>query len=413
MKSKTAHFALALLFVCLPTMGWAQTTTQTPTQDPAPKEAPAPTEVIVLVTGGKAAVRTLADKQAPAVLEPPMGQLLRIVGPRKAAFVPVEAPGGYPVWVYGSFLRPTAETGVLEVTANAVNQRQMPSSGQVSFPLDTRLHAGDRVRVIARNDANKPLAEDWVQVWSSADSYGWILESDISPVKTDGAKLWTDAIADLGARTATAKSQVREDGTDLPAGSTPTQQPQAVTTERIAQARLALDKADAQLANLRTTNNPDLSEVRAAYQMVVEANVSSDLTKRAEGGLAVVKAIEEANALASDLEAEKTRRLESLIARQRQLWEESRRRDPLGGRFYARGVLEIQARAGEAPHYVLRWGPELVCEVRCSSGKYDLALFASYELGLKGVLDYADETALLSERPVLEIGRIEVLSRRK
>jgi hypothetical protein len=62
---------------------------------------------------------------------------------------------------------------------------------------------------------------------------------------------------------------------------------------------------------------------------------------------------------------------------------------------------------------VLRWGPELVCEVRCSSGKYDLALFASYELGLKGVLDYADETALLSERPVLEIGRIEVLSRRK
>ena len=161
MKSKTAHFALALLFVCLPTMGWAQT----PTQDPAPKEAPAPTEVIVLVTGGKAAVRTLADKQAPAVLEPPMGQLLRIVGPRKAAFVPVEAPGGYPVWVYGSFLRPTAETGVLEVTANAVNQRPMPSSGQVSFPLDTRLHAGDRVRVIARNDANKPLAEDWVQVW--------------------------------------------------------------------------------------------------------------------------------------------------------------------------------------------------------------------------------------------------------
>ena len=227
------------------------------------------------------------------------------------------------------------------------------------------------------------------------------MESDISPVKTDGAKLWTDAIADLGARTATAKSQVREDGTDLPAGSTPTQQPQAVTTERIAQARLALDKADAQLANLRTTNNPDLSEVRAAYQMVVEANVSSDLTKRAEGGLAVVKAIEEANALASDLEAEKTRRLESLIARQRQLWEESRRRDPLGGRFDARGVLEIQARAGEAPHYVLRWGPELVCEVRCSSGKYDLALFASYELGLKGVLDYADETALLSERPVL------------
>lgn len=382
------------------------------------QDAPAATETIVIVTSGKAAVRTLADKQAPVVLQPAMGEVLRVAGPQRAAFLPVQAPGGFPVWIHGSLTRTTDEAGVLEITANAVNQRPMPSSEQVSYPLATRLHSGDRVRVIGRNDADKPLAEDWVQVWSSTESIGWVLASDVNEVKTDGPTMWADALAKLGGRTVTAKEreerqgqgtgEVRSDGTDVvvpPAN--------ALTSERIAQARVALDQADARLKTLRTQTNPDLTEVRTAYAAIAEAKISTDLTARAEAGLAVVNAIESAKVLESDLEAEKARRLEDLMQRQRKLWEESRRRDPLGGRFDARGVLEVQARAGEEPRYVLRWGPELVCEVRCTSGRYDLALFASYELGLKGLLDYTDQTALLKERPVLEIGRIEVLSRRK
>lgn len=384
-------------------------------------QTPATNERVVIVTSGAAAVRTLADKQAPAVLRPAMGTVLRIVGAKKAAFVPVQAPGGFPVWIHGSLVKTTTEASVLEITANAVNQRPLPSSEQVSFPLAVRLHAGDKVRVIARNDASKPLAEDWVQVWSSAESFGWILEDEVGEVQAGGDKMWNDALAALGARTVTAEEakqgtegakpgEVRADGTDAN-GSRPVVTP--ITSERIAQARAALDKADSELVALRTQEAPDLSGVRAAYAQVAEAKVSTDLTARAQAGLAVVDAIESAKALESDLEAEKARRLESLMQKQRQMWEESRRRDPLGGRFDARGVLEVQARAGEEPRYVLRWGPDLVCEVRCSSGRYDLDLFASYELGLKGVLDYTDQTALLKERPVLDLARIEVLSRRR
>lgn len=385
---------------------------------------PAATERIVVVTGGKAAVRTLADKQAPAVFRPTMGSVLRVAGPAKAAFLPVQAPGGFPVWIHGSLVRTTDETGVLEITANAVNQRPLPSSDLASYPLETRLHAGDRVRVIARNDASKPLAEDWIQVWSSGQSFGWVLASDVADVKADGATMWVDALEKLGARTVTAEERAaKETGEDAPTGgevpavrddgtdAQPTE-PQ-LTSTRIAQARALLDQADAELERLRGLESPDLSGVRATYAQIVEANISSDLTARAASGLTVIDAIEKAKALESDLEAEKARRLESLMKRQRELWEESRKRDPLGGRFDARGVLEIQARAGEEPRYVLRWGPELVCEVRCSSGRYDLDLFASYELGLKGVLDYTDQTALLKERPVLDLARIEVLSRRR
>ena len=132
----------------------------------------------------------------------------------------------------------------------------------------------------------------------------------------------------------------------------------------------------------------------------------------ARAGLKLLGAIQEAKALESDLESEKTRRTEDLLTRQRRIWEESRKRDPLIGRYDARGVLERKSRAGEPHRYVLRWGPDLVCEVRCESGRYDLDLFAGYELGLKGLLTYSSPDALLVERPVLEVGRIEVLKRR-
>ena len=122
--------------------------------------------------------------------------------------------------------------------------------------------------------------------------------------------------------------------------------------------------------------------------------------------------LEAALSLESDLEAEKLRRTEQILTRQKRLWEESRQRDPLAGRFDARGVLVRQSRAGEAARYVLRWGPDQVCEVRCASGRYDLDLFAGNELGMMGALSYSEPDALLADRPVLEVGRIEVISKR-
>jgi len=388
----------ALLLTPLLLMGAARA------QDPAtPPTAP---EVFVIVTQENAAVRTLADRKGPAVMTPEVGQILQVVGQKRAAFLPVIAPGGYPVWIFGRNLKATDEAGVLEVTANAVNQRPMPSSEIVSYPLNQRLHGGDRVRVIGRADEKKPLEDDWVQVWSSADSVGWILIEECAPVKADGQELWAEAMASFGGRAAVAKPEepkVAADETTVPAPS---------EKSALAAGRAALDEADGQLAAERQKPAPNFSGVRATYEKVLAAKLAPELDARAKSSLELVTALEEASALLSDLEAQKQRRIEGILERQKRLWEESRQRDPLSGRFDARGVLVRQSRAGEPARYVLRWGPDLVCEVRCFSGRYDLDLFAGYELGMMGALSYTETDGLLEDRPVLEVGRIEVLSLR-
>lgn len=401
MKSLIAALILATPFV--PAYG-AQEDGSPPAQ-----EKPGPAEVYVIVTADGAQVRTLPDKNGPSVMAAEVGQLLRVTGPKRAAFLPVVAPGGFAVWIYGRNLKPTEEEGVLEVTANAVNQRPLPSSEIKSYPLSRRLHGGDRVRVIGRADETKPLKEDWVQVWSSADTVGWILMSDCAEVKTDGAQLWAEAMQSLGMRTAAPKSEagsrVDEAGQDVALRA---EAPKAGS----AQVQKDLDAADALLEAERAKDAPDFAAIKAAYQGVLDQGVAPELSARATAGLKLVAALEKAKALESDLEAAKKRRIEDVLARQKRQWEESRQRDPMIGRYDARGVLERQGRAGQPTRYVLRWGPDLVCKVRCASGRYDLDLFAGYELGLKGLLSYSEPDALLADRPVLEVGRIEVLSRR-
>jgi len=373
--------------------------------------AEAPAQIYVIVTADRAAVRTLPDKNGPSVMTPEVGQLLQVTGAKRAAFLPVVAPGGYPVWIFGRNLKATDEEGVLEVTANAVNQRPLPSSENKSYPLSRRLHGGDRVRVIGRADETKPMNEDWVQVWSSADSVGWILQSDCSEVKKDGANMWAEAMESFGSRTALEKgstnpgAKITEDGQDAAVAV-------AVPAGAAAAARKELNTADELLAAERAKPAPDFTVVKAAYKKVLDKSAGAEIDSRANAGLHLVEALEEAKALESDLEAAKQRRIEDVLSRQKRLWEESRQRDPMIGKYDARGVLERQGRAGEKIRYVLRWGPELVCEVRCASGRYDLDLFAGYELGLKGMLSYSEPDALLADRPVLEVGRIEVLSRR-
>ena len=138
-------------------------------QDPAPAddppaEVPAVADVFAVARDHGTLVLTMPDKKGPRVLAAKAGQLFRVTGPKRAAFLPVEVPGGYPVWVHGRNLRATDEEGVLRVTANAVLQRPLPSTGLESYPFEQRLHGGDLLRVIERKDAAKPLAEDWVRI---------------------------------------------------------------------------------------------------------------------------------------------------------------------------------------------------------------------------------------------------------
>jgi len=374
------------------------------------EQAPQVTERYAVAKTAGARVLTMPDKKGPAVVVLEAGQILRLAGSKRAAYLPVEMPGGFPVWVHGRNLKPADEEGVLRVKANAVLQRPLPSTGLDSYPLELRLHGGDMLRVIQRNDASKPLEEDWVRVWSAPGSFGYVDASMVDPVADAGvgADIWKDEMALLGERTTLAPSEpVAGEDPLLDAKPQPAAAPASAK-----QARELLDAADALLATEREKATPDFATVRASYEEVLALGAGATFDRDARAGLRLLGAIQEAKALESDLESEKTRRTEDLLTRQRRIWEESRQRDPLIGRYDARGVLERKSRAGEPHRYVLRWGPDLVCEVRCESGRYDLDLFAGYELGLKGLLTYSSPDALLVERPVLEVGRIEVLKRR-
>lgn len=401
------------------TLGFAAVTPQLGYgQDASDSDSKVEVEVeknIVMATVAGAKVRNGADKNSTAVFSCEVGQILHVAGKRRGiGFLPVEAPGGFPVWVHGGNLKPTDTEGILEITADAVNQRPLASSGAESYPLSQRLHRGDRVRVIERQDATKALSLDWVRIWSAPGSTGWILETEVKSV-TDGPNAaWDKAMAQLGTRT-TLKTAETEGGAGKPVngiGAKGTPSSAALEGAKQTQAETMFDQAEVMLATERIKPTPDFAAVRSAFEAVVALDAGARWKRDAESGLKIVAALEEAVALKSDLEAEKIRRQEDLLERQRRAWEESRQRDPMIGKFDARGVLERRSRSGEPHRYILRWGPEEVCEVRCASGKYDLDIFAGYEIGLKGLLEYAKPGALLEERPVLEVGKIEVISKR-
>ena len=75
-------------------------------------------------------------------------------------------PGGFPVWVWGEFLEPTADHGVVKVTASDLRMRPLPSSGVESYPINQRLGRGQKVRMIGRKNEALPMARDWVQISS-------------------------------------------------------------------------------------------------------------------------------------------------------------------------------------------------------------------------------------------------------
>jgi hypothetical protein len=96
--------------------------------------------------------------------------------------------------------------------------------------------------------------------------------------------------------------------------------------------------------------------------------------------------------------------------------DEAGKRDPYFGRFDARGwLVPLYAKGQETPTYMLRWGGADVAEVVCFSGRYDMSVFAGYELGVNGAqLRSAMEASAGTPGrvPQLDVRRLEVLASR-
>lgn len=339
----------------------------------------------------------LADKSSIQVGNVAAKGLLEVYG-ESGGYLAVDVPGGMEVWVYGQYLRTTSVAGVVEVTGNGVFMRPLPKSDDTSYPLQPQLHKGDRLKVVGRHDASKPMAEDWIRVVSPAGTRAWVVADDTQAVdaKEDVRAAWSEAVKSANAarvtfdlaqgatvaRNANAGGETPGDKRSVAwaGASAPAQKPQV-------ESDASFDAAERAYEAARASASPDWSGVRAAYQRYLEKNPDGPFADRARVQLQKVDLHEEIVRIQHDRTLIESTRVTRLEAAQSALREANRSQDPLWGRFQARGwLVREQPIASAEPRYVVFWAGRPQAEIVCSSGRYDLAKFQDFEIGVSGAL---------------------------
>ena len=361
------------------------------------------------ISGDGVHIRNLPDVDGMSIATPERGSLVRIHG-ELAGWNEVERPGGFAVWVFGRYLRPVeGQDGVWELTRNGVNIRPLPNSDVINYPLPQRLHAGDRVRVIELLDPAVDPTTTWMRIWSPPGIHAWVRSTDVTPLApgADGAALWTESMATLTARVAPPYTR--------PAAEVPAAPVEAVAArdtakdEAVVQARAALEVVRKSLEAEIEKPTPDLGAVRAELEGLLASAPSREVAGEVRRTIERLGLYDEVARVKSELQRERERRAEEARRRQREAWDASLTRDPLGHVFVSRGVLLRETDTAGTPRYRLRFGKEYVSEVVCASGRYDLDAYTGFEIGVKG------ETLLTTgaaDSIVIDVHRLEVTARR-
>ncbi|MDG1985731.1 MAG: hypothetical protein P8M11_14325, partial [Planctomycetota bacterium] len=89
------------------------------------------------ITTSTTAVRNFPDRNGSSFMDVEAGTIVRAFSTSlgKPPFREVEVGGGFPVWVFGKYLQPTAVDGVLVVTGTRVNMRPSPDLDPSAMPL--------------------------------------------------------------------------------------------------------------------------------------------------------------------------------------------------------------------------------------------------------------------------------------
>lgn len=383
---------------------------------------------------GGAKLLNIQDKLNGLVLENVASKGVLAVWGEQAGYLNVSSPGGFPVWVFGEYLEPTSETGVAKVKGSNVLMRPMPSSDVSSYPLAMRLQVGDTVRVIARSDAKKALAEDWVQVLAPEGARGWVSASDVQPLDgTDDPKaLWKAATKSeldarpalaLGAAASPATGETKSSPGEIvkadkplakdakkpePAKKAETPEKNDATPASDVSSKLAA--ADKLFETAKASQTPNFASAKAAYQKVLEGNAKGAAAETARARLDEIAVREEIVAIRSDAKMIESQRAERLDDAQKRLREASYSTDPMWGRFQTRGWLERIVEEGASPRFVVRWADKIVAEVVCTNGRYDLAIFENFEVGVLGAVQ---RNAVAGGAPArIDASRLEVISGR-
>jgi len=375
-----------------------------------------------------ARLRNVASRDGAIVADLTPGTLVAVYEDR-TGFMSVEVPGGMGVWIYGKYARETEVLGVLEITAQNINMRPLPSSDVSSFPLKEKLHRGDRVRVITRANPGRPLESDWVKVWSPAGTRAWLAPGSTERIGSseEGRALWVGAASSANAAkpalasatkpsarpaAASAKTSATVDAAAAPEAGT---RGRAATQSAGPEAHTSMEQAEGLMADIRAGRSQDFEAARSGFERVIELAPRTVDAGIAQARLDELAARQDVVRLENDMRAFEQRRHEEIARAQAELATVQKSRDPLWGRLQARGWLEREDRGEAGTFYVIRWAGKVTTEIVCTSGRYDLSIFEGFEVGITGVTTRAPIEASIgqSARPVrLDAARIEVISGR-
>ena len=362
----------------------------------------------VRVRDGGATARNIYDVQGVPLMELETSQLLAVYAER-GGWLSVEAPGGFPVWVFGRFLKPTDRPAVFEVTTNNVYLRPNPDSSAASFPLDRRLQAGDLVTACAVPADPTALGSTWVQIWTPPGVGAWVQAARTQSLASgeDGAELWRQAEAALVELVANVEARA----TEAAAGTDATTRQATVrdaASPEVGRASEALAGARALLDLERDRPLPDFAAVEQALRGVLE--LSPDAVTRAAtlDELEKLELLKDKRRLEAELARERDRERSELLEQQQERWDEQAEAD---ARFEGRGVVELYRAASGRTALRLNRGGNVVAELACAEGRYELGLFEGAEVQLVGQVD--GTATLHTGVPRVDVAALQVLALRR
>jgi len=364
-----------------------------------------------------AQLRNFPDLQGLVVRDAPAGALMQVHS-EEVGFLRVAIAGGVKIWVYGEFLEPTSEAGVLRCVTDGVNMRPRASSAVSSLPLPHKLRRGDLLRMISRNDPAVPLAKDWIELWSPSDAHAFVVAADTLLVADTAAaeKEWAKTATPIRISAPAAKPRTIEAAGEVEGAAGDGEDIAGAPIADSEDLGAAVKEADELFASAKD-EEASFADAAAAYRRVLElAPAGSPTAKYADRRLIESNLNHDVVRLQAEIDA--TRAEELRIVREAQALRDSERerRELLStthwGRFNARGWIEKQT-IGKERHYYLNWGGELIAEIASTSGRFDLDVFQDCEVGVIGDDLRAAIEASATQGPmprVIDVYRIEVLS---
>ena len=335
-----------------------------------------------------AVARSFPDRNATAIVELEEGTLLKVLETSEGSrpFHRCSVAGGVQVWVHGKYLAETGTPGVLAVTGDRLNMRPMPSSSPSSMPLPDRLDLGERLEQVSRADATKPLSEDWVRVWAPSTASVWIEASTTRAAASaaEAAKAFASAQRSLPSAPAAAAEPKAPKASTKPAVETPSAPQQPVKPG----ARAALQRADELFDAAKGKGAADAATWQAVASAYAEAAklagegspIATVANLQAERAQLRVELVSLSGDL-SDREAQRRARIEQLLDERRQL---ELSKSLHWGRFDGRGYVRAERVAGQPTRWFLWWAGERCAEIVSGDGRYDLARFEGYQVGIVG-----------------------------